>query len=127
MQDRERRKDSVILRGLLNLETNEGKVKFKELCQLLINREVNLTDVVCINGDKGLFRAKIENAQVRRALLQEAHKLKQSQSFASVYLHRDLTYSQRQELRSRRSAQGPAQADTRDRGDATGEPNPPLG
>ena len=44
------------------------------------------------------------DAQDRKMILQEARNLKGSR-FGDIYVHRDLTYSQRQELRNRRQSQ----------------------
>ncbi|KAK3891517.1 hypothetical protein Pcinc_004607 [Petrolisthes cinctipes] len=46
---------------------------------------------------------KMPNAEVRKLLLEEAKKLKDSQ-FSGIYISRDLTYAQRQDLACRRLA-----------------------
>ena len=55
-------------------------------------------------GSTNLYRGSIPNAEHRRALLLKVHELRNSAEFASVYVHRDLTYQQRQDLLARRRA-----------------------
>ena len=67
-------------------------------------------DIKCIDPIKGIFRATVLDDDDRRNLLSQCYKLKQSDVYKSVYIHRDLTYNQRQELyRKREAARQPSQ------------------
>ena len=63
---------------------------------------MSLSEVVCINADKGLFHAKVLDSDARRKLLDSAKNLKNSAQFSTVYINKDLTYRQRQTLIARR-------------------------
>ena len=54
-----------------------------------------------INTSAKLFRCKIFDQPIRRALLENSKKLKDTE-FGRVYINKDLTYNQRQELYRRR-------------------------
>lgn len=101
IHDRERRKHSIIVRGFPHSTVNDVNERFKDISKYLINQEISMSDVICVNQDRGIFRGKIVDPQIRRSLLLEARRLKESTNFRSVYLHKDLTYKQREELRSR--------------------------
>lgn len=80
------------------------QVTVKDISKFFLNKEVCLTDIDCISHDKGVSRAKIADHQDRRSLLSVTDKFKQSPSFGYIYVHRDLTFQQKEELRSRRAA-----------------------
>lgn len=73
MRDRERRRDSIIIRGMPNLDDVQVTAKFKELTLFLINKEVNITPI-CINRERGVFRATLPNDNDRRELLSATNK-----------------------------------------------------
>ena len=104
VRDREVRRDSVIIRGLPNSDVSKVCEVFKEASLFLIEREVILHDPVCINRERGIFRGKVPNIDDRKSLLAACYKLKHSDMYSSLYINRDLTYRQRQELRARRAA-----------------------
>ena len=54
------------------------------------NEVLQLTDIVCINRDKKLYRAKIENVEIRRFLISISKNLKDS-TFWNVFINIDLT------------------------------------
>ena len=102
LREREKRADSIILRGLQgSLETVADK--FDRICQILGFGSVDLVGLVRV-GSTNLYRGRILNAEIRRALLLKVHELRNSTEFSSVYVHRDLTYQQRQDLLARRRA-----------------------
>lgn len=104
VRDRDIRRDSVIVRGLPNADVTAACNKFKEASLFLLNKEVSLQDPVCISKEKGIFRGKVLNADDKKSLLGASSQLKGTDRFSSLYIHRDLTYRQRQELRARREA-----------------------
>lgn len=110
VRERDIRRDSVIVRGLPNSDVSSAGNVFQEASRFLINKEITLEDPVCISREKGIFRGKVPNMEDRKCLLAASPNLKQSDRFPSLYIHRDLTYRQRQELRARRAAANREQA-----------------
>ena len=103
LEERKKRVSSIIIRGIdARTPAALGPI-FNTVATELIGSSVSLSDVVCISGDRGLFRAKVVNADDRMKLLDSARSLKNSRSFSSVYITRDLTYKQRQTLFARRA------------------------
>lgn len=104
MEERQKRKKSIIIRGV-NAQTSDTLIPvFGEISNFLINSQAALTNITCIDRDKRLFRAKIEDDDVRKQILDNAKKLKNG-PFPNVYINRDLTYHQRGELKARRALQ----------------------
>ena len=56
-----------------------------------------------MNPSTKLFRVKIEDRTKRFQLLQNAKKLKDSDSLKNIFLSKGLTYNQREELRFKRA------------------------
>ena len=103
LKEREKRANSIVLRGFGNLSLDEVRAKFSRICVTLRLEPIHLTGIVRINNT-GLYRAVIVDAEIRRALLLKAQELRNSEEFSRVYVNRDLTFQQRQELFNRRSA-----------------------
>lgn len=99
--ERDKRRDSVIIRGIpsTNLHASFPEVA-KYLCPDL---NITLSGVVPIKPN--LIRAKIIDSLHRSELLTKSRNLAGS-PFSSVFISRDLTYKQRQELREKRAAAG---------------------
>ena len=98
LHEREKRKDSIVIRGV---PPNEIDSRFKVISKFLCpNLDIYLSDVIPLKSN--LIRAKVLNFNHRRELLLNSKKLAGSQ-FSSIYISRDLTYRQRSELKSRRS------------------------
>ena len=55
-------------------------------------------------GPTNLFRATIRDLDMKRELILRSHELASSENFSTVYINKDLTYQQRQELLARRRA-----------------------
>ena len=99
--ERDKRKCSVILRGF-NCESETAvREKFRSICQVLNVGHIELSDVRQI-GNRRLFRAKILNDDKRKELLLVAKKLKALKEYEKMYIQKDLTFRQRQELYERR-------------------------
>lgn len=103
MEERRKRVSSIIIRGVNVRSPSALNPLFENLSTELMGSPVLLSDVVCLNAEKGLFRAKISDGDARRKLLDLAKNLKHSAQYSSVYLNRDLTYKQRQSLIARRT------------------------
>ena len=101
LREREKRSDSIILRGFNTESVSAVGAKFSEICETLNVEAVPLVDIQRV-GDTRLFRARISDAEKRRNLLLKVHELRNTENFSRVYIHRDLTYQQRQDLEARR-------------------------
>ena len=102
LEERKKRVSSIIVRGVTARSPAALVPIFDALTSELEVSPIQLSEVVCIDAEKGLFRAKVVEVEARRKLLDAAKNLKNSQQFSSVYINRDLTYKQRQSLMARR-------------------------
>lgn len=98
--EREKRASSIILRGVGDINPQELISLFEESCSYLGVGVVALGEVRKVNNN--IFRAKIIDREARLRLLNSAPKLKSSPEFRHIYIQRDLTFLQRQELFKRR-------------------------
>ena len=103
MEERQKRRESIIIRGIEAQTVDSFLPVFNRISEFLIGTYATPTNIMCIDKDKRLFRAKINDDSVRKQLLDNAKKLRTS-PFLNVYLNRDLTYQQRGEMRARRAA-----------------------
>ena len=115
LREREKRADSVVLRGLGNISLEEVKTKFEGICHELQVPLIPLTGLTRI-GAGDLYRAKIASKEQRQSLLLKVSALRNSQVYSRVYINRDLTKQQREEVlsarRRRLNAQDTAQNST---------------
>ena len=103
LREREKRSNSIMLRGLQTASTSAARDIFRKICDLLDVGIVELSEMVRV-GPNNLFRATVINADLRREVLMRSHELRRSDNFARVYVDRDLTYQQRQEVLAKRRA-----------------------
>ena len=110
VEERRKRINSVIVRGIDGPSEAEFLEKFHEVTNHLINETPAATNVFCVNREKKIFRLDIANRETKVALLDSAKDLKGTR-FDSVYISKDLTYAQRKDnsrrralMRSRRDA-----------------------
>ena len=102
LYEREKRKSSVVLRGV-NSDTVAGASDlFRDLCQYLQVGVINLEEVVGIAP--GVFRGKIACSESRYSLLAHAKDLRRSELYSRVYIQKDLTFRQRGEVIAKRAA-----------------------
>lgn len=110
LDERKKRRCSLVIRGLGATSAEQAVVRFSHVTEFLIGEKVNMTEVVRISSATDLFRGKVVDDGLRRHILDNAKKLKDSEHFGSVYIRRDLTYHQRREkvriFHSTRSQQG---------------------
>ena len=104
LDEQRKRKQSLVIRGLGASSANEAVTKFENLSQYLVNQKVSLTDVVRISSETDLYRGKVVDDELRKQLLDKAKQLKTSAQYSTVYIRRDLTYKQRQDLKAKREA-----------------------
>ena len=106
LRERDKRADSVVLRGLGDLDLDEVRRQFSRICEVLGLPDIVLAGLVRI-GNHNLYRGKVSSREQRQNLLARAPDLRNSDDFSGVYVNRDLTLLQRQELRDfRRERQG---------------------
>lgn len=79
------------------------------LSEHLIGQKVTISDVARIPSESDLFRGKINDDDLRKHVLDRAKLLKTSALYGSVFIHRDLTFNQRQDLKARRAAAATSQ------------------
>ena len=103
IEERKKRLTSIIIRGVNARTPASLSPIFEALTSELVGSPVQLSEIVCINAEKGMFRGKVVDFEARRKLLDSAKYLKNSLQFSSVYISRDLTYKQRQSMIARRA------------------------
>ena len=101
VQEREKRKDCIIIRGFRNMSVEVMRDQMAVICDLLNIPLVVMTEIQMV-GDN-YFRARVTDADSRRELLLRCHQLRNSEEFSRVYINRDLTFQQRQDLRNKRT------------------------
>ena len=102
MYERDKRKSSVVLRGLGNVTVQQASSTYAAVCRYLGLEVSPLTELTKINAN--LFRGRINDANRRQELLAAVPLLRRSDEFGSVYIQKDLTYRQRGEVIAARSA-----------------------
>ena len=127
MKERDKRRQSVIIKGLRATSSGDLMAKFEQLTEQTIGTKVVLSDVTSISGHPHIYHAKIVNDDLRKTVLDKAKTLRDT-DYSSVYISRDLTYVQRTELFARRKARQAEPAQTqnppRDRSQTRGNPLP---
>ena len=97
LDERKKRRCSLVIRGLETTSAEEAARRFSQVTEFLIGDKVCLTDVVRISSANDLFRGKVTDDELRKKVLDSSKKLRDSDRFGSVFIRRDLTYIQRQE------------------------------
>ena len=113
MREREKRKQSIIIKSQSTKSTAEVVNMFKELSSSKFGCEITLTEVSPIKDHTGMFRAKITSDEQRKRALDGARTLKGTR-YDTVYISRDLTWAQRKanfEKRQAKRVQIPATSD----------------
>ncbi|KAK4313912.1 hypothetical protein Pmani_014774 [Petrolisthes manimaculis] len=107
MEERRKRKQSIIIKGFQAQTVDELIPVFNEVSTFLLGGRVPLTDIFCISKEKHIFRAKIEGDETRKNVLDNARKLHGS-SNSDIYMNKDQTYKQRVAIRIRSNLQNGA-------------------
>ena len=103
-EERKKRSNSIIIKGINAIDEVAFKNVLDEMCEELVGESLVIDDIFCINRDRNMYRVKVQNRERKTALLLNAKNLKNSQNFSRVFISRDLTYLQRQELARKRLA-----------------------
>lgn len=104
MHERDKRKDSIIIRGLRATTPRGIVAEFADVTQRVMGTRVEVSDVVPIPGHGGICRAKILNPSEKKLVLDQAKDLRNS-DYKHIYIRRDLTYAQRGELKRKRETE----------------------
>ena len=102
--ERDKRKQSIIIKGLNAGTPRDLALKFKRLTSEVMDRSVEVTEVTAIPNHSQIFRAKITDEDCRTFVLEKAKSLKDTEEYRHVYISRDLTYAQRTALFNKRKA-----------------------
>ena len=102
MQERAKRRQSVVIKGMQAQSGRDYISKFGDLSHSFTGTRVELSEVVPIPNHSDLFRAKILDDDHRKLVLDRAKNLRDTEH-AHIFIRRDLTYAQRNELRERRA------------------------
>lgn len=100
VQEQAKRRQSVIIRGLGASSPSSAAASFSGLSEKMFGTKVELSDVVKIPNNQDLFRAKILNEEHRKLVLTRAKSLRDTE-YGHIFIRRDLTYKQRQEMKNR--------------------------
>ena len=124
LQEQQKRRSSLVIRGLGAHSASAAVQAFEHVTEFLIDRKVTLTDVIQIPSETDLYRGKVIDDNTRKLILDKARQLKHSSQFSSVFIRRDLTYKQRSELRARRATLAESSMDTRNASHRPSNPGP---
>ena len=101
LHEREKRKSSIVLRGFGDRNAEGTRALFREICNFLGVGEIEINNLVRINPT--IYRAKISLDEDRLRLLSSTYKLKNSTEYRNIFIQKDLTFQQRNEvIRKRR-------------------------
>ena len=103
LEEQRKRKCSLVIRGLGASSAEAAVERFVIVSEHLIGESILLSDVVRIPSETDLFRGKVADDGRGKHILDRSKELKNSPCFPQVFIRRDLTYKQRQEIKSRRA------------------------
>ena len=98
--ERDKRKDYLIIKGLAYTNSTDFLNQFDLLSATLLNKTVQISDISPLNPR--FTRIKVLNKDDKISLLANASKLKNHSQYNSVFISRDLTRKQRDEMKNRR-------------------------
>ena len=103
LQEREKRRFSLVIRGLSSNTPTGVVAEFEDVTSSVMGTKVTLTEAKKIPNNPDLWRAKILDPEQRKLVLDRAKHLRGTQ-YDHIYIRRDLTFVQRMELRQRRES-----------------------
>ena len=103
-EERKKRATSVIVRGTGSNNVGEFTDKFKLLHQFLLNSAPRIANVHCISTESKLYRVTLDSKESRATLMKETSKLKDRPEYKDIYISRDLTLAQRNDMKAKRAA-----------------------
>ena len=102
---KKKRKSSIIIWGCPAKKVEEVQQVVDQVCHEISIDMVLLQNVYALNKE-GLYRAKVDNDERRRKLLQYVKKLRHMEKYRTMFINRDLTYLQRQQVRAQKKLVG---------------------
>ena len=102
-EERKKRTKSIIIKGTKARNIQQFRPIFDDICQYLIGSPPVFDDIVCVSETNSIFRVKLQDMDSKYAIISNAKNLNRNDNFKQVYISRDLTYIQRQELAVRRA------------------------
>ena len=100
VEERKKPRDCIIVRGSTSITEAEFRTEFSSVTQHVLGTPATPGSVQCINSDRGMYRDKVTNLQLRDMVLVNAKKLNESDLYSLLYFARDLAYMQRQDRRN---------------------------
>ena len=105
-EERKKRASSIVVKGINADDNNSFGTKFSEVCGFLlpeVDGEIS-GDVFCINRERKIYRVTMASKNHKAELVSKAKSLKDHPEYGNVFISRDLTFKQRQELKAKRDA-----------------------
>ena len=102
LKERDKRRTSVVVKGIPYSTQEEFLRKFATVTHSLINKDISPTDVTPIRPN--YVRMTVDNRDDRLSLIAASPRLKKMKDFSHIFISKDLTYQQRTALRERRLA-----------------------
>ena len=128
-EERKKRRESMIVRGIVASNEDEFRSIFGRVTTAIIGSNCQPDNVISVNQQANMFRIKLSDGEARKNILLNAKQLKNTANYRNIYISRDLTYLQRKEMRDRRAASGYASGSnaTRIGGDSSSIPSVSVG
>ena len=96
-EERKKRAKSIIVRGVSASDNAQFGDTFSAVCSYLLPNMPSISgEVVCIDREKKLYRVELNTREAKMGLLENAKKLAGHTDWGSIYISRDLTWTQRQ-------------------------------
>ena len=103
-EERKKRSNSIIIKGTGAQNDSEFSTTFGNICQYLLGGTPAVKDVFCISRERSIYRVTFQDKDDKVAIMPLAKNLKDNQDFSRIFINRDLTYLQRQELIRKRAS-----------------------
>ena len=108
LYERDKRKCSIIIRGVTCLPLEGVRSLFGEICGYLDHGSIQLEELTRVNSN--ICRAKVISSEERLRLLSNVSRLKDSPLYKNIFIQKDLTFAQRVELLDKRKAKNLARS-----------------
>lgn len=93
MEERRKRKESVIFRGLVSADIDDAKEKISQVTTVVLGSPLPVSNLFCIDQGRGIYRAECTNVTLRDDLLQKASVLQDTDEYKDIYINRYLASS----------------------------------
>lgn len=93
VEERRKRKESVIFRGLVSADIDDAKEKIAQVTAVVLGSPLPVSNLFCIDQGRGIYRAECTNVTLRDDLLQKASILQDTEEYKDIYVNRYLSSS----------------------------------